>query len=528
MIKKYYKSIVLSILFFISIFLFSFQSRAEIGDGAIWTGWASCESGSEGGRSAGSDGGHAFGLFQFDDRYESLYRFLQHCLETNPETYGDFQYYYDTYHSLQEPYLSGSSDLSGMINVWHKAYDADPDEFVRLQLDIYQQDYYAPVISMCSQKGIDLSDEERYSPVLRGTLWSISIWAGPTSEGVGKVISKLNSSMAEEEMLAICYSESTATLKGTDSKYIAAFRNRWKSEQKTMALQALSKYRNGLEIPTTDSADLAQMLASSGRAYGIDGGVYIDYIQAWATKYPNLIKDFKEAGGWNSEMREWCEAIRTAGDFFEIYGIRGGGVQLDFSAGTSGGYMIGDVNVNAELFGIPDNGGNIPIVYYSQGGNAPWANVAFGGGNIASSGCSITSLAMIVSYLKGGTDKDSWVFPSDIVQKIQDATGNYNFFYVGDSGQSWGIMSAVASYYGLTCSGISSNSIVASLAAGKPVIMSCKPGEFTQKGHFIVLTGITEDGYIVVNDPSHPDKSYKKYPASYIAGQGKAWWSFSN
>ena len=81
MIKKYYKSIVLSILFFISIFLFSFQSRAEIGDGAIWTGWASCESGSEGGRSAGSDGGHAFGLFQFDDRYESLYRFLQHCLD---------------------------------------------------------------------------------------------------------------------------------------------------------------------------------------------------------------------------------------------------------------------------------------------------------------------------------------------------------------------------------------------------------------------------------------------------------------
>jgi len=58
--------------------------------------------------------------------------------------------------------------------------------------------------------------------------------------------------------------------------------------------------------------------------------------------------------------------------------------------------------------------------------------------------------------------------------------------------------------------------------------MSCKPGEFTKKGHFIVLTGLTDDGYITVNDPSHPDKSFKKYPASFIAGQGKGWWAFSN
>ena len=48
-----------------------------------------------------------------------------------------------------------------------------------------------------------MEDTDRYSPVLRGTLWSISIWAGPTIRGVGQVISKLNASMTEEEMLDI-------------------------------------------------------------------------------------------------------------------------------------------------------------------------------------------------------------------------------------------------------------------------------------------------------------------------------------
>lgn len=41
--------------------------------------------------------------------------------------------------------------------------------------------------------------------------------------------------------------------------------------------------------------------------------------------------------------------------------------------------------------------------------------------------------------------------------------------------------------------------------------MSCKPSEFTAKGHFIVLSGLTEDGYVLVNDPNaaHGAYSYK-------------------
>ena len=91
-----------------------------------------------------------------------------------------------------------------------------------------------------------------------------------------------------------------------------------------------------------------------------------------------------------------------------------------------------------------------------------------------------------------------------------------------------GLFPAMASYYGVNCQEISSSSIMNALRDGRPVIMSCVPGEFTKQGHFIVLTGVTSDGYITVNDPngSHSDKSYKKYTLNEITNNGKGWWMF--
>lgn len=490
--------------------------------GGIWTGFASCESSGEGARQAGGDYLHAYGLFQFDDRYD-LIPFLGICLSTDPEKYSAFQTIYNKYNGSSSIISSNSADSSALIQAWHNVYDADPEGFTAIQLQRFVENYYPPCVSACSARGIDLSDDS-FSPVIRGTLMSICIWAG--SGGVKKVINKLTSSMTEAEMLDVCYSNFTAELKGTNSKYIKGFRDRWTNTQKTMAAQAYSKWQSGIDIPTTDSDNLTSMLGGSGVMYAIDGATYVDYLKAWIDKYPDLTKEFCK-GGWNTDNKQWAMTIRNAGDFYEMYGILGNGVELDIATGTSGGTVIGDVAVNAENYTVPDNGGSMPIVYFSQSGGQPWSSVKFGGGNIASSGCSVTSLSMVISYLNGGTDKSSWTYPSDVVAMIQAKTGNYNKFYDGDSGQSWSIFPAVAGYYGLKCSQISKQSIVSELTAGKPVIMSCVPGEFTKKGHFIVLTGMTDDGYIVVNDPSHPDKSGKKYTASYIMSQGKGWWSFS-
>lgn len=496
-------------------------------DSAVWTGFASCESGGEGFRQAGGDGGNAYGIFQFDLRY-TLWPFLETCINEDADKYSGFQTLLSKYNGTGNQIINDKADLTSLIQAWHNAYDSDPEGFAQLQMSAFVSMYYTPLISYCNARGIDIQSEE-YSPVIRGTLFSISIWAGQT--GAQKVINRLSSSMTEEEMLDACYSLYTAGLKGTDSKYYTSFKKRWTEEQKALAVQDYAKWKSGIDIPTTDSSDILTSLGGAGVIRGIDGGSYIDYVKEWIDGHPDLSAAFKESGGWNTENREWCMLLRDPGDsFFNIYGILGGGEPLDFQTATSGGLVIGSVDVNAENFQIPDNGSSMPIVYLAQSGSVPWASLPFGGGNIASSGCSITSLAMVVSYLKGGTDKDAWIFPSDIRAMIASKTGSYNHFYSGSAGQSWGIFSAVAGYYGLTCNQISSSSIVAALSSGKPVIMSCKPGEFTKKGHFIVLTGLTDDGYVTVNDPNsaHASYSYKKYPVSYIASQGKGWWAFSN
>ena len=67
------------------------------------------------------------------------------------------------------------------------------------------------------------------------------------------------------------------------------------------------------------------------------------------------------------------------------------------------------------------------------------------------------------------------------------------------------------------------------LSQGKLVVASMGPGTFTRGGHFIVLTGITDDGKIKVNDPN--DNSSKQhinqaFAVSLILRESKAMWVF--
>lgn len=154
---------------------------------------------------------------------------------------------------------------------------------------------------------------------------------------------------------------------------------------------------------------------------------------------------------------------------------------------------------------ISSNMGGMGIPLYTQW-DSRWGEIDFGGGDISSSGCSITSLAMVISYLK-----EKAVSPAD----IQRCVGNR--YYVEGEGQSWAIFEDVAGQYGLSCKQYTVNSdrIVEALKAGKPVIVSTSgygtTKEFTSAGHFIVLRGLTADGMVLVNDPN--DKEAKKHYA---------------
>ena len=203
---------------------------------------------------------------------------------------------------------------------------------------------------------------------------------------------------------------------------------------------------------------------------------------------------------------------------------------------TNGGDNIYDVDVNADDFTIPDNGGNIPVPYLSMA-NSKWAALPFGGGTIGytsekntGSGCSITSLSMAFDGLQ--TDKSKWIYPSTIRNQIIQHWGNYNHYYDGKSGQKWTIFGDVASWNGYNCQDLGTNTslVIQELKAGHPVLMSCSPGDFTKHGHIICLTGIRDDGTIVLNDPasrSHSTYSYKTWTIQRLAKQAKGFWAIS-
>ena len=186
---------------------------------------------------------------------------------------------------------------------------------------------------------------------------------------------------------------------------------------------------------------------------------------------------------------------------------------------------------------IPENGSNNKVPYIPQSGDKTWfkttsgekmswAMTPFGNGDdrtISSSGCSVASLSMVLSYLSG-----EYIYPNEIMQKIRDANGGRNI-YAASSGAYWTIFDGVAKLYGFTGKQIASSEVDGYLKSGYPVIQSCNAGEFTGNKHFIVITGTDGNGGYYVNDPnsSHESYSLKIYKLENIIGSpgnGKGWW----
>lgn len=117
-----------------------------------------------------------------------------------------------------------------------------------------------------------------------------------------------------------------------------------------------------------------------------------------------------------------------------------------------------------------------------------YADVPFSEGTIKSHGCGITSLAMVASYLKGEE-----ITPDMLTNG-----------YYGDNPAS--AMEAGFKNLGFdvqTYNGDAAlNNLDAALESGTPIIARYRSSSiFTNSGHFVVITGKTEDGKYTVNDP---------------------------
>lgn len=151
-----------------------------------------------------------------------------------------------------------------------------------------------------------------------------------------------------------------------------------------------------------------------------------------------------------------------------------------------------------------------------------WADKTYGTGEdentMAINGCAIVSLAMILSYWQEET-----VTPLEIL----DWAGN-DYFVTGQ-GTSWQIFEDFAHEYGLNYYGLSSYYEAKEVVkSGKPVVVSVRPGTFTEVGHIMVLE-MNDQGEVVVFDPNDdPEKNHYQveFDDEVFIDESLAFWSY--
>lgn len=163
---------------------------------------------------------------------------------------------------------------------------------------------------------------------------------------------------------------------------------------------------------------------------------------------------------------------------------------------------------------IVDSNFSVPLYFQTD-----YKHVEYGRGTVATSGCAPTAIAMCVSYWTGQA-----ITPDVVVAW----TGDRYYNYGPGGGSYWSIFPACASHWGCTSTQVNSSDIATvkdALSNGYPVIASMGTGHFTSGGHFIVLCGMTDDGKLIVNDPSRSNytKHGAEVPAEWVFSESKGY-----
>lgn len=173
-------------------------------------------------------------------------------------------------------------------------------------------------------------------------------------------------------------------------------------------------------------------------------------------------------------------------------------------------------NPNADSIGSGFTKGQIPLLLQWD---ERWGYAPYGTSIVAVSGCGPTCLSMVVSGLTG----DWSVTPAKVA-----AYGSENGFVDEDNNTYWRFMEEAPANWNISAREIPlvEQQVAAELQAGHPVICSVGPGDFTDNGHFIVLTGYN-NGALTINDPFSQKNSSRTWTFSEIQDQIAAMWVYS-
>lgn len=150
-----------------------------------------------------------------------------------------------------------------------------------------------------------------------------------------------------------------------------------------------------------------------------------------------------------------------------------------------------------------------------------WGYRTYGKEMIGLSGCGPTSLAMVIRHF----DSDSTVNPYDVAKYSQD-----NGYVSADNFTSWKLFETGLSKYGLESQDVIpvEAKMKKALDDNKILIVSVKPGTFTERGHIIVIKGYNKNGDFLINDPNSIVNTNKTWSFDELKSEIRKIWGVSS
>lgn len=150
--------------------------------------------------------------------------------------------------------------------------------------------------------------------------------------------------------------------------------------------------------------------------------------------------------------------------------------------------------------------------------DARWGYEEYADSIIGIAGCGPTTLAMVYEGLTGNGNQT----PITIANMSES-----NGYSLSGGGSTWELMTEGANDLGLNSQELPlyESKMIEELENGRAIICNVGPGDFTEGGHFIVITGY-EDGKFIVNDPNSIENSSILWEYSVLESQIKNLWSF--
>lgn len=271
-------------------------------------------------------------------------------------------------------------------------------------------------------------------------------------------------------------------------------------------------------VPTAAPTDGGTVGNSEGQTTVAAVENYVDQVGLDRVDKPKertkreIISRLQELGQESSLIRQVAE---NAGDYPEklLEALANNPEQADFVAH----YLEKKGTVTGEGLTESEKSQEFPLFLQWD---PRWGYASYGDNSVVGlSGCGPTALSMVLWYLTGNEELTP--------DKIADYSMKKGY-YISGTGTAWLLLEDVPPLYGIWVSQpeADDSTMRQALDGGDVIIFSMGPGDFTIGGHFIVIYGYTEEGFLV-NDPNCVARSRRTWTWDELKDQVKHMWVFS-